>query len=140
MFCHPLDVIRVTMQVSSKKQNTLETGISVFNEGGLRRGLYAGLSAAFLRQWTYGSCRIGIYSFLLKSQEKPSEVGFGKKLMFGTISGGIGSVCGTPAELALVRMSADAKLPVAERRGVGVHKVLGAVIRESGVFGMWTGV
>jgi len=140
LFCHPFDVVRVMMQVQKEKRGTIGTAISVFQEGGLRRGLYSGLSAAFLRQWTYGACRIGIYSFMLKSQKKPSEVGFGMKLAFGTLSGGIGSLAGTPAELALVRMSADAKLPISERRGLGVHKVLGAVVKESGVLGMWTGV
>jgi len=33
----------------------------------VKRGLYAGLSAAFLRQWLYGSCRMGIFSQLLNS-------------------------------------------------------------------------
>ena len=33
----------------------------------MKRGLYAGLSAAFLRQWLYGSCRMGIFSQLLNS-------------------------------------------------------------------------
>ena len=26
---------------------------------------YAGIDAAYLRQWTYGSCRVGIYAYLL---------------------------------------------------------------------------
>lgn len=140
IFCHPLDVVRVTMQVATRQQSTFATGLDVFKEGGLRRGLYSGLSAAFMRQWTYGSCRIGIFSFLLKSRGKAADVGFGSKLGFGMISGGIGAVAGTPAELALVKMSADAKLPIAERRGLGVHKVLGAIISTDGVLGMWRGV
>jgi len=139
--CHPFDVVRVMMQVGTAQKSTIATAQDIFNEAGLKRGLYSGFSAAVLRQWTYGACRIGIYSFLLNSSgQKPSEISFAAKLGFGTISGGIGSVCGTPAELALVRMSADAKLPVAERRGLGVHKVLGSVIKEHGVLGMWNGV
>ena len=35
----------------------------------------------------------------------------------GMASGGIGSLVGTPAEVALVRMTADGKLPVEQRRG-----------------------
>lgn len=141
MFCHPFDVVRVTMQVNTgEARSTLGTGMYVFRESGLRRGLYSGLSAAFLRQWTYGSCRIGIYSFLLKSQSKPSEVSFFKKLSFGLLSGGLGCVAGTPSELALVRMSADARKPLAERRGMGVHKVLGDIIKKDGFAGMWLGV
>jgi solute carrier family 25 oxoglutarate transporter 11 len=141
MFCHPFDVVRVTMQVNTgEARSTLGTAMYVFKESGLKRGLYSGLSAAFLRQWTYGSCRIGIYSFLLKSQEKPSQVSFLKKLSFGLLSGGLGCVAGTPSELALVRMSADARKPLAERRGMGVHVVLGEIIKKDGVAGMWLGV
>lgn len=140
IFCHPFDVIRVMMQVQVEKRSTLAIGRDIFRDGGVRRGLYAGLSAAFLRQWTYGACRIGIYSFCLKSQAKPAEVSFGLKLLFGLTSGGVGSFVGTPAELALVRMSADAKLPLAKRRGLGVHRVLGSVLQEEGVVGMWRGV
>lgn len=138
MFCHPFDVIRVMMQLQTERKTTLGTATDIYKEGGLRRGLYSGLSAAFLRQWTYGACRIGIYTFLLKRQGK--DASFGHKLSFGIVSGGIGSFVGTPAELALVQMSADAKLPVAQRRGVGVHKVLRSVVEKDGFTGMWRGV
>jgi solute carrier family 25 oxoglutarate transporter 11 len=141
IFCHPFDVVRVMMQVQTTSASTAATALEIYKQSGLKRGLYSGLSAAFLRQWTYGAGRIGIYSFLLTGRGlKPSEVSFAQKLGFGVISGGIGSVMGTPAELALVRMSADAKLPPSERRGLGVHKVLGAVVKEKGVLGMWNGV
>lgn len=140
LFCHPFDVVRVCMQVTTEKRSTIGTGVAVYNAQGVYRGLYSGLTAAFLRQWTYGACRLGIYSFLLKSQPKPSEVSFPLKLSFGLISGGIGSVAGTPAELGIVRMCADALKPLEERRGIGVHRVLADVIKDSGVVGMWNGV
>jgi len=138
--CHPFDVVRVTMQVTTVKRSTGGTAAAIYNAQGIYRGLYSGLSAAFLRQWTYGAFRLGIYSFLLKSQPKPSEVSFPMKLSFGLISGGVGSVFGTPAELGIVRMSADSMTPVQERRGVGIRQVLGNVISENGVAGMWNGV
>ena len=50
-------------------RGTLHAAVSVYQTGGLVNGLYAGISAAFLRQWLYGSCRMGIYSYLLE-QEK----------------------------------------------------------------------
>jgi solute carrier family 25 oxoglutarate transporter 11 len=140
VFCHPLDVVRVTMQVTSVKRSTGGTLMAIYNTQGIYRGIYSGLTAAFLRQWTYGACRLGIYSFLLKSQPKPNEVSFPMKLTFGLISGGIGAAVGTPAELGLVRMSADSMTPVEERRGVGIRQVLGNVIAEKGVAGMWNGV
>jgi len=140
MFCHPLDVLRVNMQVQIVPKSTVGTMRDILRESGLMCGLYSGLSAAFLRQWTYGACRLGIYTSLLRSSGRASEVSFRQKLLYGLTAGGIGSWVGTPAEVALVRMSADAKKPMAERRGSGVVRVLGTVVQEDGFFGMWRGV
>ena len=34
----------------------------------------------------------------------------------GIVSGGIGAICGNPADVALVRMTVDNRLPVEQRR------------------------
>ena len=63
------------------------------------------MSAAFLRQWMYGSGRMGIYSYLLADFKKkyPTEQpSFMAKIGFGAVSGGIGSFIGTPSEVAIV--------------------------------------
>ncbi|CAJ1960688.1 unnamed protein product [Cylindrotheca closterium] len=141
--CHPLDVIRVQMQTFSYR-NTGHAAVSIYQNGGLVNGLYAGVSAAYLRQWLYGSCRMGIYSYLLE-QEKikkggADNISFGTKLGMGSISGGIGSFVGTPSEVALVRMSADSKLPVAERRGyTNVVNCLQRIASEEGAANLWKG-
>eukprot|EP00930_Biecheleria_cincta_P095098 TRINITY_DN87122_c0_g1_i1.p1 TRINITY_DN87122_c0_g1~~TRINITY_DN87122_c0_g1_i1.p1 ORF type:complete len:294 (-),score=37.27 TRINITY_DN87122_c0_g1_i1:458-1339(-) len=138
--CHPLDVVRVEMQVTKLHgRSSFATAADILQKSGLRHGLYSGLSAAFLRQWTYTAGRVGIYSFLLNREPILSAVTFKRKLLFGVLSGGLGSFAGTPAELALVRMGADAKLPLEKRRGTGVRSVLTNVIREEGVFGLWRG-
>ena len=41
----------------------------IYTRSGVQRGLYAGLSAAYLRQWTYGAGRLGIYAFLLQEKK-----------------------------------------------------------------------
>jgi len=69
--CHPLDVVRVQMQTEGAYKNAIDCGSQVIKREGIKKGLYAGISAAYLRQWLYGSCRIGIYAFLLeKAQQK----------------------------------------------------------------------
>jgi solute carrier family 25 oxoglutarate transporter 11 len=141
--CHPLDVIRVQMQTFSYK-NTAEAAIGIYRSAGLVNGLYAGISAAYLRQWLYGSCRMGIYSYLLEQaknkQGGSSDIPFTTKLGMGCISGGIGSFVGTPSEVALVRMGADSKLPPAERRNyTNVVNCLVRISREEGVTKMWRG-
>lgn len=147
--CHPLDVIRVQMQTAGGAyKNTVDAGIQIYKRAGLQSGLYAGISAAYLRQWLYGSCRIGIYSYLLERAQlanvaagrDKSAIPFMTKLSMGCLSGGIGSFVGTPSELALVRMSADSKLPVAERRNY--NNVVDCVMRiakDEGVVNLWRG-
>jgi solute carrier family 25 oxoglutarate transporter 11 len=156
--CHPLDVVRVQMQTFHYR-NTLHAAISIYKNAGLANGLYAGISAAFLRQWLYGSCRIGIYSYLLEqatlkkkkkkqtNQHHPSTtpadvpvVSLVQKLGMGCVSGGVGSFFGTPSEVALVRMSADSKLPPAERRNyTNVVNCLTRIVQEEGVTKLWRG-
>ena len=56
------------------------------------------------------------------------------------VSGGIGSFVGTPSELALVRMSADSKLPVDQRRGyTNVVDCIVRIAKEEGFTKLWRG-
>lgn len=56
------------------------------------------------------------------------------------MAGGIGSLVGTPSELALVRMTADGKLPEAERRGYkNVGDCIARIAKEEGVSQLWRG-
>lgn len=51
-----------------------------------------------------------------------------------------GAFVGTPAELALVRMTADGKLPEAEKRNYkNVFDALVRICKQEGVFMMWRG-
>ena len=67
----------------------------IYEKDGLKDGLYAGVSAAYLRQWLYGSCRIGLYAYLLEqAQNKNIAAGLDKnsislssKMLFGLTSG-----------------------------------------------------
>jgi solute carrier family 25 oxoglutarate transporter 11 len=147
--CHPLDVIRVQMQTEGGNyKNTPDAAAQIYRRAGLVSGVYAGVSAAYLRQWLYGSCRLGIYAFLLeKAQDKniaegrpKDDISFVTKLLMGCTSGSIGSFVGTPSELALVRMGADSKLPAAERRGYkNVVDCVLRIQREEGSLRLWRG-
>lgn len=59
---HPMDVLKIRMQVS---QDTLRNvALLTFSTSGVY-GFYKGLSAALLRQLTYTTSRLGIYTTLL---------------------------------------------------------------------------
>lgn len=65
---------------------------------------------------------------------------FHKKALAGMTAGGVGAVVGTPAEVALVRMTADGRLPLKERRCyTSVFNALARVTREEGVLTLWRG-
>lgn len=144
--CHPLDVIRVQMQIETtggpKYKNIVDAGSQIYSRAGVG-GVYAGLSAAYLRQWLYGSCRMGMFGFLTekyKAKNDKRTPPLPYKLVMGSVSGGIGSAIGNPSELALVRMGADSKLPKAERRGYkNVFDCVSRIGREEGVRALWTG-
>src|SRR5699024_5629300 len=83
--------------------------------------LYNGLSAGLLRQASYTTVRMGVYTSLFDkysreySQGKPP--GFFVKAALGMTAGAVGAFFGTPAEVSLIRMTSDGRLPPAERRG-----------------------
>jgi solute carrier family 25 oxoglutarate transporter 11 len=129
-------------------KSTFDAATKIYARAGLIEGLYAGITAAYLRQWMYGSFRMGIYAYLLEQTQNDNlrrgkdknDIAFSNKLMMGCISGGIGSFIGTPSELALVRMSSDSKLPVAERRNYS--NVIDCIVRiskEEGITKLWRG-
>eukprot|EP01084_Bolivina_argentea_P000631 1173_1 len=146
--CHPLDVIRVQMQTEGAYKNSLDATKQIYARSGLRNGLYAGISAAYLRQWLYGSCRIGIYAYLLENAKisnraqgkDANDITLLRKLLMGMTSGGIGSFVGTPSEIGLVRMAADSKLPANERRNYkSIVDCVARIAREEGVLNLWRG-
>lgn len=111
----------------------------VRNEGA--PALYRGLSAGLFRQVTYTTTRLGVFEALKSKLSKEGEpLPFSTKLLMGCTAGGIGAVVGTPAEVSLIRMTADGRLPPAERRGyTSVFNALARVTREEGLLTLWRG-
>ena len=91
-------------------------------------GLYAGMSAAAARQLSYGNLRLGIYSTLRDKVFEGKDPSGAAKLGMGCVAGGTAAFFSNPIEVALVRMQADGRLPVAERRGY--TNIFNALYRE----------
>lgn len=105
-------------------------------------GLYVGLSAGLLRQASYTTVRMGVYSSLFEKFSDPGgkPPGFFTKAAIGMAAGAVGAFFGTPAEVSLIRMTSDGRLPLAERRGYkNVFDALIRITREEGVLTLWRG-
>lgn len=76
--------------------------------------------------------------FILRTDGKPPS--FFVKAALGMTAGVTGAFVGTPAEVALIRMTADGRLPSAERRNYkNVFDSLFRIVKEEGALTLWRG-
>ncbi|CAM0876623.1 unnamed protein product [Alopecurus aequalis] len=105
-------------------------------------GLFSGISATMLRQTLYSTTRMGLYD-ILKKRWTPEDAGvlpLHRKIAAGLVAGGVGAAVGNPADLAMVRMQADGRLPLADRRNYrGVGDAIVRMTRDQGVRSLWRG-
>ncbi len=145
---YPSDVVKTRLQLSSMAQykNSLDALFGIARVEGMS-ALYSGLSAGLLRQATYTTAKLGVYNVILNelttvdgTTGKKIVPGFAIKTMSGMVAGAVAAVVGTPAEVALVRMQSDGRLPVEQRRNYRhVFDALLRIYREEGVLKMWRG-
>jgi len=129
------------MEGSQGSRNPFVVGKTVIQEGGVK-ALYKGLSAGILRQLTYGMSRLGIFRSLTDyfSEGGKKKLDLTTNTACSIVAGAAGALIGTPADAALVRMQADATLPVAERRNYknGLDAMV-RMYREEGLRGFFAG-
>ncbi|KAK6175244.1 hypothetical protein SNE40_013749 [Patella caerulea] len=146
VFVQPLDLVKNRMQLSGvggqarEHKTSFHAVKSILKNEGLF-GMYTGLSAGLLRQATYTTTRLGIYTTLFDMFSKDGKPpGFFGKALMGVTAGGIGAFVGTPAEVALIRMTSDGRLPIDQRRGYkNVIDALARIVKEEGVLTLWRG-
>lgn len=147
LFVQPLDLVKNRMQLSGMGGQAREYPTSFHAIRGIlaKEGvlaMYSGLSAGLLRQATYTTTRLGIYTWLFENFSAPDGTppGFATKAALGMAAGVCGAFVGTPAEVALIRMTSDGRLPLAERRNYkNVFDSLFRITREEGVLTLWRG-
>uniref|UniRef100_A0A6M2DU45 Mitochondrial 2-oxoglutarate/malate carrier protein n=1 Tax=Xenopsylla cheopis TaxID=163159 RepID=A0A6M2DU45_XENCH len=149
VFVQPLDLIKNRMQLSGAaggKQytSTFDCASAIIRTEGVA-AVYSGLSAGLMRQATYTTARLGTYTWLMDNystftNSKDASPGFLMKAVLGMGAGCVGAFIGTPAEVALIRMTADGRLPELERRNYkNVFDALFRIFREEGLFTLWRG-
>lgn len=147
VFVQPLDLIKTRLQISgqggSAKEytGTFDAITKIIKREGFR-ALYKGLSAGLLRQATYTTTRLGTYTFLNETYKE--KTGLTPNLLvsmgLGVCAGITGSFVGNPAEISLIRMTADGRLPIEQRRNYSsVINAVARIVREEGVLTLWRG-
>ncbi|KMZ71959.1 Mitochondrial carrier protein [Zostera marina] len=160
---HPLDLIKVRMQLQGEtlapasalrtatigvsptplqpRMGPITIGMQIVRSEG-PTALFSGISATVLRQSVYSTTGMGIYDVLKTrwSAKNDGVLPFYRKIIAGIIAGGIGATVGNPADVAMVRMQADGRLPIEQRRNYkGVGDAIRTMVRSEGVGSLWKG-
>jgi solute carrier family 25 oxoglutarate transporter 11 len=119
----------------------VSVGVKIFQTEGVA-GLFSGVSATVLRQTLYSTTRMGLYEIFKQKWSDPDTGSFplSRKIASGLLAGGIGAAVGNPADVAMVRMQADGRLPAAQRRNyTSVVDAITRMARQEGVTSLWRG-
>lgn len=139
----PADLLKTRMQLlgpAGKNMTFIQVARDIVKKEGVL-GFYVGLSAALLRQATYGTGRLGCFNAMFDWHKANRGVpNFPTKIVMGMIAGAFGAWIGTPAEVALIRMTADGRLPPEKKRNYkNVFNALTRITREEGISTLWRG-
>jgi solute carrier family 25 oxoglutarate transporter 11 len=137
----PIDMVKVRLQLGATG-GPLGVAKDIIAKDGFG-SLYKGLSAGLLRQATYTTARLGIFSQITEIAKKANDgknLPLWQKAACGLTAGGLGALVGTPADLTLLRMQADNTLPVEQRRNYkGVGDAMMRIVKEDGIAGLFRG-
>lgn len=136
----PVDMIKVRIQLGQGSAVQV-TKTMLQNEG--IKAFYKGLSAGLLRQATYTTTRLGSFKVLTNKAVAANDgkpLPLYQKALCGLTAGAVGATVGSPADLSLIRMQADATLPAAQRRNYkNAFDALYRIVADEGVLALWKG-
>ncbi|OIW10607.1 hypothetical protein TanjilG_15979 [Lupinus angustifolius] len=167
---HPLDLIKVRMQLQGESNpapvrnirselafhngssihvaqapqikprvGPISVGIRLVQQEGVA-ALFSGISATVLRQTLYSTTRMGLYDILKQKWSIGGNMPLSRKIEAGLIAGAVGAAVGNPADVAMVRMQADGRLPPAQRRNYkSVVDAISTMVKQEGVTSLWRG-
>lgn len=123
------------------RSGPVSVGVKIFRTEGVA-ALFSGISATVLRQTLYSTTRMGLYEIFREkwTDRNTGTFSLTRKITAGLLAGGIGAAVGNPADVAMVRMQADGRLPVAQRRNYkGVADAISTMVKQEGVTSLWRG-
>eukprot|EP01065_Artemidia_motanka_P017030 TRINITY_DN205_c0_g2_i1.p1 TRINITY_DN205_c0_g2~~TRINITY_DN205_c0_g2_i1.p1 ORF type:complete len:329 (+),score=98.45 TRINITY_DN205_c0_g2_i1:92-988(+) len=144
---HPADQLKVRMFLHGEGRTAQTSGTramvgQIYRSEGVRQGFYRGVTATWLRQALFSTSRFGVNDAMKKAQQAGGgDIGVARKVLSAGVAGSVAACVSCPADLVLVRMQADGRLPKAEQRGyrnvfIGLHKI----VSEEGVAQLYRGL
>ncbi|KAL0417412.1 UNVERIFIED_CONTAM: Mitochondrial dicarboxylate/tricarboxylate transporter DTC [Sesamum radiatum] len=138
----PIDMIKVRIQLG--QGSAAEVTRNMLKNEGFGAFYKAAAEAACGREGEEVGGRRRSWEGILTN--KAVEANDGKplplyqKALCGLTAGAIGASVGSPADLALIRMQADATLPAAQRRNyTNAFHALSRIVADEGVLALWKG-
>lgn len=128
-------------QPQAARAGLISVGVRIVQQEGMA-ALFSGVSATVLRQTLYSTTRMGLYDVLKKkwTDQGSGHLPLVRKIAAGLIAGAVGAAVGNPADVAMVRMQADGRLPLAQRRNYkSVVDAITSMARQEGVTSLWRG-
>ncbi|KAI3451220.1 hypothetical protein Pfo_007885 [Paulownia fortunei] len=119
----------------------VSVGLRIIQQDGAA-ALFSGVSATVLRQTLYSTTRMGLYDILKKKWTDPNtnNMPLMRKISAGLIAGAVGAAVGNPADVAMVRMQADGRLPLDQRRNYkSVVDAISQMSKNEGITSLWRG-
>jgi len=142
-FIHPIDVVKTRLQVSgdgtSGARNYKALGIAgtvsvIAGEEGVT-AFWKGIGAAWMREASYTSLRLGLYGPIKHAMGLKPDSNFVLKFTAGSLAGALGSIVGNPFDVLKTRMmtSEGAKPPT-------LGEAAGTLFKAQGIAGFYRGI
>ncbi|XP_025425116.1 mitochondrial 2-oxoglutarate/malate carrier protein-like [Sipha flava] len=144
-FVHPLEVLKFRMQLSGEKGTTVDHKNSFYAIVNMAKqeklsGFYKGITANFTRQMIFTSTRVGSYTSLVHEMKKRGYDSVLNNALASMTTGAFAAFIATPADIAVVRMTSDGRLPKESRRNYKhVFDALLKIRKDEGIRGLWRG-
>lgn len=141
-FIHPIDVVKTRLQISSgsatEGRNYKQLGLSgtvkvIFKEEGIR-SFWKGIAAAWMREASYTSLRLGLYGPIKHFFGVKKDSNFILKFMAGSLAGAIGSAVGNPFDVVKTKMMAS------EAKNAPISQIFTNIYQKAGVAGFYRGL
>jgi len=144
---HPADSLKVRMFLHGEGVSGKGAGVSIvkdiYRSEGVRKGFYRGVTATWLRQALFSTSRFGVNDAVQAALKKngKGDLGVARKVFAAGFAGSVAASLSCPADMVLVRMQADGRLPKHEQRGYRtVFHGLRTVYKEEGVGQLYRGL